>query len=170
MRCSENQIVKAKRTYEIHITFYFHYQVTEPVIRTVNNLIDVADKLPEELLAEGGRIIAALEEQLQHLQRSNNGNYSQILENIGVASIRFEGHDIDRDLNLAHVVNGNSTRTRIGLDAGTIGLYEDYTSIPREGMTVSLVIPSEILPVLIDGKYKMHLYDILLLKIVHVRN
>ncbi|XP_071853005.1 adhesion G-protein coupled receptor G4-like isoform X2 [Apostichopus japonicus] len=129
-------------------------EVTEPVIKAVNNLIEVDGDVQDNVMDVGGRIVAALEKQVSNFQK-NEGNFSQLHENIGVVSINVVPSNVGENLNFAHVIEGGSTRTLTGgLTGGKNEIYGDGRDVPLEQVITSISVPSEVLELLdgVDGK------------------
>ncbi|PIK54543.1 putative neurogenic locus notch-like protein 1 [Apostichopus japonicus] len=129
-------------------------EVTEPVFRAVNNLIEVDGDARDNVMDVGGRIVAAVEKQVQNFQK-NEGNFSQIYENIGVVSINVAPTNVGNNLNFAHVVEDGSTRTLTGgLTGGKNEIYGDTRDVPLEQVITSISVPSDVLKLLdgVEGK------------------
>ncbi|PIK36145.1 putative G-protein coupled receptor [Apostichopus japonicus] len=57
-------------------------KVTDPAVRTIDNLMNLDRDILEDGMIEGGRAVAALEEQITNFQ-TNDGNFSTVLDNVG---------------------------------------------------------------------------------------
>ncbi|XP_071850602.1 adhesion G-protein coupled receptor G2-like [Apostichopus japonicus] len=125
-------------------------EVTESVIRAVNNLIEVDGDVRDHVIAVGGRLVEALEKQLRNFQQ-NEGNFSQIYGNIGVVSINVVPSNVGGSLTFAHVLEDGSRRNVTGgLKGGTNEIYGDARDVPLEQVITSISVPAKVLK-LLDG-------------------
>ncbi|PIK54544.1 putative neurogenic locus notch-like protein 1 [Apostichopus japonicus] len=118
-------------------------EVTEPVLRAVNNLIEEDGDARDNIMDVGGRIVAAVEKQVRNFQK-NGGNFSQIYDNIGVVSINVVPSNVSDNLHFAHIIEDVSTRTLTGgLTGGTNEIYGDTRDVPLEQAITAISVPSE---------------------------
>ncbi|XP_071850603.1 adhesion G-protein coupled receptor G2-like [Apostichopus japonicus] len=108
-------------------------EVTESVIRAVNNLIEADGDVKDHVMAVGGRLVEALEKQLRNFQQ-NEGNFSQIYGNIGVVSINVVPSNMVVGETLPEALKVEQMR---------------YTEMPEQVIT-SISVPAKVLK-LLDG-------------------
>ncbi|KAJ8044255.1 Adhesion G protein-coupled receptor L3 [Holothuria leucospilota] len=75
-------------------------KVTDPVVRTINNLMDIDESVLQKGKTKTGRFVAALEKQISNMQ-TIEGNYSQILENVAVSAVKVNSSNVQKKLGFA---------------------------------------------------------------------
>ncbi|XP_071829259.1 uncharacterized protein [Apostichopus japonicus] len=122
--------------------------ITEPVVRIINNLMDLDQDTFEDKMVGGERAVAALEEQVTNFQ-SSEGNFSTVLDNVGVTAVKINRETIGSSLAFANVFQEHETPVIGGaLQEGNTRLFSDGNELPLERTVTSISVPSTVLDLL----------------------
>ncbi|PIK41993.1 hypothetical protein BSL78_21161, partial [Apostichopus japonicus] len=122
--------------------------VTEPVVRTINNLMNLEQDFLEDGMIQGGRAVAALEGQITNFQTSD-GNFSTVLDNVGVTAVKIDARSVGSSLAYANIFSENETPLIVGaLQEGNTRLFSDGDAIPLERTATSISVPTTVLELL----------------------
>ncbi|PIK62996.1 hypothetical protein BSL78_00003 [Apostichopus japonicus] len=122
--------------------------VTDPVVRTINNLMNLDRDILEDGMIEGGRAVAALERQITNFQTSD-GNFSTVLDNVGVTAVKIDARSVGSSLAYANILPENETLSIDGaLQEGNTRLFSDGDAIPLNRTATSISVPSSVLDLL----------------------
>lgn len=98
------------------------------------------------------RIIAALEQQISNLQ-TIDGNYTNVLQNIGIKAVQLNTEDIGEFLSFANVFPlGENPTVGATLEEENTQLYDDMDDIPLTRTAASISVPSSVITEL-NGKW-----------------
>ncbi|XP_071844152.1 uncharacterized protein [Apostichopus japonicus] len=123
-------------------------KVTDPAVRTIDNLMNLDRDILEDGMIEGGRAVAALEEQITNFQ-TNDGNFSTVLDNVGVNVVKIDARGVGSSLAYANILPENETLSIDGaLQEGNTRLFSDGDAIPLERTTTSISVPTTVLDLL----------------------
>ncbi|PIK57647.1 hypothetical protein BSL78_05422, partial [Apostichopus japonicus] len=122
--------------------------VTDPVVRTINNLMNLDRDVLEDGMIEGGRAVAALEGQISNFQ-TNDGNFSTVLDNVGVTAVKIDARSVGSSLAYANILPENETLLVDGaIQEGNTRLFSDGDAIPLERTAISISVPKTVLDLL----------------------
>ncbi|XP_071848674.1 uncharacterized protein [Apostichopus japonicus] len=122
--------------------------VTDPVVRSINNLMNLDRDVLEDGMIEGGRAVAALEGQITNFQ-TNDGNFSTVLDNVGVTAVKIDARSVGSSLAYANILPENETLLVDGsLQEGNTRLFSDGDAIPLERTATSISVPTTVLDLL----------------------
>ncbi|XP_071841618.1 adhesion G-protein coupled receptor G2-like isoform X2 [Apostichopus japonicus] len=122
--------------------------VTDPVVRSINNLMNLDQGILEDGMIEGGRAVAALEEQITNFQ-TNDGNFSTVLDNVGVTAVKIDARGVGSSLGYANLLPENETLLMGGaFQEGNTRLFSDGDAIPLNRTATSISVPSSVLDLL----------------------
>ncbi|PIK38297.1 hypothetical protein BSL78_24862 [Apostichopus japonicus] len=106
-------------------------KVTDPAVRTIDNLMNLDRDILEDGMIEGGRAVAALEEQITNFQTNDDGNFSTVLDNVGVNAVKIDARGVGSSLAYANILPENETLSIDGaLQEGNTRLFSDGDAIP----------------------------------------
>ncbi|XP_071851401.1 adhesion G-protein coupled receptor G4-like [Apostichopus japonicus] len=122
--------------------------VTDPAVRTINNLMNLDLDILEDGMIEGGRAVAALEGQITNFHTSD-GNFSTVLDNVGVTAVKIDAGSVGSSLAYANVFPKNEIPLYDGaLQEGNTRLFSDGDAIPLNRTASSISVPTTVLELL----------------------
>lgn len=127
------------------------YQVTESVIGTVNNLMEVERPQLEETDGSSS-VINSLEQQISNVQK-NPENFTDVQPNIGVKAVKLDPI-ITKAITFLNLPPSNKTGTdtlNADLTEENTRLYNNLEEVRSDKSTTSIYIPSRILELALNG-------------------
>ncbi|PIK59214.1 hypothetical protein BSL78_03853 [Apostichopus japonicus] len=125
-------------------------EVTESVVGTVNNLMEVNERSLEQTVGSSS-VIVSLEQQISNVQKNPN-NFTDVQHNVGVQAVKLDP-DITKAVTFINLPPSNTT----GRDALNADLAEENTrlfnnkqEVRTDNSTTSIYVPSKILELALE--------------------
>ncbi|PIK42714.1 putative G-protein coupled receptor [Apostichopus japonicus] len=129
--------------------------ITDPVVRTINSLMNLEQGFLDDGMIQGGRAVAALEGQIKNFQ-TLDGNFSTVLDNVGVTAVKIDARSVGSSLAYANIFPENETTLNVGaLQEGSTRLFSDGDAMPLERTTTSISVPTTVLELLGEAGVKL---------------
>ncbi|XP_071830277.1 adhesion G-protein coupled receptor G7-like [Apostichopus japonicus] len=125
-------------------------EVTESVVGTVNNLMEVNERSLEQTVGSSS-VIVSLEQQISNVQKNPN-NFTDVQHNVGVQAVKLDP-DITKAVTFINLPPSNTTgRDAVNADLAeeNTRLFNDKQEVRTDNSTTSIYVPSMILELALE--------------------
>lgn len=151
---AKREKIGIERIVIVYLTF--PYQVTENVLDTVDNIINIGEDVYMGLVSNDfapSRFVRALETQLTNLQMGESPeNFTVVRNNVGAFALRLDEAILGTNLTFGSILWMNMEDIRASLEEGTISLTTGTDDLMEDILKASITLPSDVLDEMSFGK------------------